>query len=105
VSRDLEDCLARLALYAEAGADMVFPTLVGPAELAEVRRRIDKPAMIVDMPGSLDEHRGAAIVLYYAFPDPGAARGASARSGLPIRQTAWWPGGIGKLPGIPLIGV
>ena len=68
VSRDLEDCIARLALYAEAGADMVFPTAVGPAELAEVRRRIDKPAMIVDMPGrSLDEHRGAAIVLYYAF--------------------------------------
>jgi methylisocitrate lyase len=68
VSRDLEDCLARLALYAEAGADMVFPTLVGPAELVEVRRRIDKPVMIVDMPGrSLDEHRGAAIVLYYAF--------------------------------------
>ena len=68
VARDLKDCIARLALYAEAGADMVFPTAVGPAELAEVRRRIDKPAMIVDMPGrSLDEHRGAAIVLYYAF--------------------------------------
>jgi methylisocitrate lyase len=68
VSRDLEDCLARLALYAEAGADMVFPTAVGPAELAEVRRRIDKPVMIVDMPGrTLEEHRGAAVVLYYAF--------------------------------------
>ncbi len=68
VSRDLEDCIARLALYAEAGADMVFPTAVGPAELAEVRRRIAKPAMIVDMPGrTLEEHRGAAIVLYYAF--------------------------------------
>ena len=68
VHRDLEDCIARLQLYAEAGADMVFPTAVGPAELAEVRGRIAKPAMIVDMPGrSLDEHRGAAIVLYYAF--------------------------------------
>lgn len=68
VGRDLEDCIARLALYAEAGADMVFPTLVGPAELAEVRRRIDKPAMIVDMPGRpLDEHRGASVVLFYAF--------------------------------------
>ncbi|MFL6570272.1 MAG: oxaloacetate decarboxylase [Burkholderiales bacterium] len=68
VSRDLEECIARLALYAEAGADMVFPTAVGPAELAEVRRRIDKPAMIVDMPGrSLEEHLGAAVVLYYAF--------------------------------------
>ena len=68
VARDLEDCIARLALYAEAGADMVFPTAVGPAELAEVRRRIDTPAMIVDMPGrTLEEHRGASIVLYYAF--------------------------------------
>lgn len=68
IHRDLEDCIARLQEYADAGADMVFPTLVGPAELAEVRRRIAKPVMIVDMPGStLDEHAGAAIVLYYAF--------------------------------------
>jgi 2-methylisocitrate lyase-like PEP mutase family enzyme len=68
VSRDLEGCIARLEAYAAAGADMVFPTAVGPAELAEVRRRIAKPVMIVDMPGrTLEEHRGAAIVLYYAF--------------------------------------
>jgi methylisocitrate lyase len=68
VHRDLEECIARLERYAAAGADMVFPTLVGPAELAEVRRRIAKPVMIVDMPGrSLAEHAGAAIVLYYAF--------------------------------------
>jgi 2-methylisocitrate lyase-like PEP mutase family enzyme len=38
------------------------------AELAAVRRRIAKPVMIVDMPGrTLEEHAGAAIVLYYAF--------------------------------------
>lgn len=68
VRRDLEDCIARLERYAAAGADMVFPTLVGPAELAEVRRRIARPVMIVDMPGrTLAEHAGAAIVLYYAF--------------------------------------
>lgn len=65
VNRDLEDCIARLQLYAEAGADMVFPTLVGGAELAEVRRRVSKPLMIVDNPG--EHHEGAAIVLYYAF--------------------------------------
>jgi methylisocitrate lyase len=65
VHRDLEDCIARLQLYAEAGADMVFPTLVGGAELAEVRRRVGKPLMIVDNPG--EHHEGAAIVLYYAF--------------------------------------
>lgn len=68
VHRDLEDCIARLERYAAAGADMVFPTLVGPAELAEVRRRIARPVMIVDMPGrTLAEHAGAAVVLYYAF--------------------------------------
>jgi 2-methylisocitrate lyase-like PEP mutase family enzyme len=68
VARDLEDCIARLTAYAEAGADMVFPTAVGPAELAEVRRRIAKPVMIIDMPGrSLEAHRGASVVLYYAF--------------------------------------
>ena len=65
VHRDLEDCIARLQLYAEAGADMVFPTLVGGRELAEVRRRVHKPLMIVDNPG--EQHEGAAIVLYYAF--------------------------------------
>ena len=68
IARDLDDCIARLNAYADAGADMVFPTLAGPAELAEVRRRVGKPAMVVDMPGRrLDEHRDAAIVLYYAF--------------------------------------
>jgi len=68
VSGDLEDSIARLRLYADAGADLVFPTLVGPAELAEVRRRVARPAMIVDMPGrALAEHQDAAVVLYYAF--------------------------------------
>ena len=62
VAGDLEDTIARLQLYAEAGADMVFPTLVGAAQLAEVRRRVDKPAMVVDL-----MHPDAAIVLHYAF--------------------------------------
>ena len=65
VHRDLDDCIARLQLYAEAGADMVFPTLVGAAELAEVRRRVAKPLMIVDVPG--EQTADAEIVLYYAF--------------------------------------
>jgi len=68
VARDLEECVARLQAYADAGADMVFPTMVGPAELAEVRRRIARPVMIVDMPGrTIAQHRAASIVLYYAF--------------------------------------
>lgn len=65
VHRDLDDCIARLSAYADAGADMVFPTLVGQAELAEVRRRIAKPVMIVN--NAEEKHEGAAIVLYYAF--------------------------------------
>ena len=65
VHRDLEDCIARLELYAAAGADMLFPTMVGPAELAEVHRRLAKPLMIVNNPEA--QHAGAAIVLYYAF--------------------------------------
>jgi 2-methylisocitrate lyase-like PEP mutase family enzyme len=65
VHRDLDDCIARLQRYADAGADMVFPTLVGPTELAEVRRRVAKPLMIVN--NAEDQHEGAAIVLYYAF--------------------------------------
>ena len=63
--RDLDDCIARLERYAAAGADMVFPTMVGPAELAEVRRRVGKPLMVVN--NADDRHEGAAIVLYYAF--------------------------------------
>ena len=65
VHRDLEDCIRRLQRYAEAGADMVFPTMVGPRELAEVRRRIERPIMIVN--NAEAKHAGAAIVLYYAF--------------------------------------
>ena len=68
LSQDLEDCIERLQAYADAGADMVFPTAVGAAELAEVRRRVQKPAMVVDIPGQpLAAHHDAAIVLFYAF--------------------------------------
>ncbi len=70
VSGDLEDAIARLQAYAAAGADMVFPTMVTPQQLAEVRRRVPKPAMVVDMKGTTladEERAGAAIVLYYGF--------------------------------------
>ena len=68
LSGDLEDCARRLQAYAEAGADLVFPTLADPAQLAQIRRRTGKPAMVVDMPGHpLADHKDAAIVLYYGF--------------------------------------
>ena len=44
VARDLEDCIARLALYAEAGADMVFPTAVGVPEISPDVAFTDRPA-------------------------------------------------------------
>jgi len=67
---DLEDTIRRLNAYSEAGADMVFPTMVDPAQLAEVRRRVPRPAMIVDMAGKTladEEQAGASVVLYYGF--------------------------------------
>ena len=65
---DLEDCARRLQAYADAGADLVFPTLADPQQLAEIRRRTGKPAMVVDMPGRpLADHKDASIVLYYGF--------------------------------------
>ena len=68
LSRDLEEAIRRLQAYAEAGADMVFPTAVGRAELAAVRLRVGKPAMIVDMPGEpLSAHEGASLVLFYGL--------------------------------------
>ena len=70
VGKELGEAVRRLKAYAEAGADLVFPTNATPAQLAEIRRRVDKPLMIVDLPkGTLDEEEkaGAAIVLYYGF--------------------------------------
>ena len=65
INKNLEECVTRLQRYAAAGADMVFPTMVGPRELAEVRRKISKPLMVVN--NAENKHPGAAIVLYYAF--------------------------------------
>ena len=70
VAGDFEDTVRRLEAYAAAGADLVFPTHVSAAQLTEVKRRIAKPAIIVDLPGGTladEERAGASIVLYYGF--------------------------------------
>jgi hypothetical protein len=70
VSKDLDDTVARLNAYAEAGADMVFPTMPPPPVLAQVRARLTRPVMVVDSPGyklADEAAAGAAIVLYYGF--------------------------------------
>jgi 2-methylisocitrate lyase-like PEP mutase family enzyme len=70
IGGELGDAVRRLESYAKAGADLVFPTLATPAQLAEIKRRTGKPLMIVDLPkGTLadEEKAGAAIVLYYGL--------------------------------------
>jgi 2-methylisocitrate lyase-like PEP mutase family enzyme len=70
IAGDFADTVRRLQAYADAGADLVFPTSVTAAQLAEVRRRVARPAMVVDMPGATladEERAGASIVLYYGF--------------------------------------
>jgi 2-methylisocitrate lyase-like PEP mutase family enzyme len=70
IGGELGDAVRRLEAYAKAGADLVFPTLATPAQLAEIRRRVKKPLMIVDLPGGTladEEQAGAAIVLYYGL--------------------------------------
>ena len=68
LSKDVEECIARLKAYTAAGADMVFPTLIPKEHFAAVRKETGRPLMIVDIPGEpLSSHEQAAIVLYYAF--------------------------------------
>ena len=70
IGGELGDALRRLEAYAKAGADLVFPTGATPAQLAEIKRRVGKPLMIVDLPGGTladEERAGASIVLYYGF--------------------------------------
>jgi 2-methylisocitrate lyase-like PEP mutase family enzyme len=70
IGGELGDAVRRLETYARAGADLVFPTYASPAQLAEIRRRVKKPLMILDMTqGALqdEERAGAALVLYFGF--------------------------------------
>ncbi|QQS12966.1 MAG: isocitrate lyase/PEP mutase family protein [Rhodospirillales bacterium] len=67
---DIDETVRRLALYADAGADMVFPTMVPPPALKAIRNRLTRPVMVVDSPGFTladETAAGADIVLYYGF--------------------------------------
>ena len=66
----LEDAVDRLAAYAAAGADLVFPAGVPSSAIATVRDRLPAPVCAVDSPGSTvarDEACGVKLVLYYAL--------------------------------------
>lgn len=70
IGGELGEAVRRLKAYADAGADLVFPTGASPQQLAELKRRVERPLMIVDLPkGTLAEEElaGASLVLYYGF--------------------------------------
>lgn len=67
---DTEEAVRRMAAFAEAGADMVFPAGLSPKSLAAIRPRLKAKVMITDTPGFTvadEEKAGADIVLYYAL--------------------------------------
>ncbi len=70
VTQDIEETIARLNAYAEAGADMLFPTMLPPPLLGQVRARLARPVMVVDSPGYTladETAAGASLVLYFGF--------------------------------------
>ena len=70
VTGDVDETVSRLNAYAEAGADMVFPTMLAPPKLKEIRASLSRPVMVVDTPGyalAAEAEAGASIVLYYGF--------------------------------------
>ena len=70
MAQDLEATITRLNAYAKAGADMLFPTMLPPPLLSEVRARLTRPVMVVDSPGYTladETAAGASLVLYFGF--------------------------------------
>ena len=68
--QDIEEAVARMQAYIDAGADMVFPSGVTPDQLAAVRARIGGPVVITDQRGYTvadEAAAGADMVLYYGF--------------------------------------
>ena len=67
---DLEDAIARMNAFTDAGADLVMPVGIGPKKLATLRSRIKGKIVITDTPGRSvadEEAAGADVVLYYGF--------------------------------------
>ena len=70
VTQDVEATIARLNAYAEAGADMLFPTMLPPPLLKQVGARLTRPVVVVDTPGYTladETAAGASLVLYFGF--------------------------------------
>jgi methylisocitrate lyase len=70
VSDNVEDAIARMNLFTDAGADLVMAPGLTPQKLTPVRSRINGKIVLVDTPGSSvadEEKAGADVVLYYGF--------------------------------------
>ena len=67
---DPVEAVLRMQAFAEAGADLVFPTGMTPPQILAVREKIGKPIVTVDTPGygfEDEEAAGISIVLYYGL--------------------------------------
>jgi methylisocitrate lyase len=70
VSDNVEDAIARMNLFTDAGADLVMAPGLTPQKLTPVRSRINGKIVLVDTPGCSvadEEKAGADVVLYYGF--------------------------------------
>jgi methylisocitrate lyase len=67
---DVEDAIARMNAFTDAGADLVMPVGIGPKKLASLRSRIKGKVVTTDTPGRSmadEEAAGVDVVIYYAF--------------------------------------
>lgn len=81
VHDDIDEALLRIQAFAEAGADIVFPTAIAPKTLEKIRDQIPCRVLVLgDLPPSSVaemEDAGADVVIYYAFCLLAAVRGVT----------------------------
>jgi methylisocitrate lyase len=77
---DPKEALRRLEAFAEAGADMLFPTGATPEMVAQFKAEVPGRYVVVDGPGHprfAGRRTAADLVLFYGFSLFAAARGLS----------------------------
>ena len=81
VHDDIDEALLRIQAFAEAGADIVFPSAIAPKTLEKIRDQIPCRVLVLgDLPPSSVaemEDAGADVVIYYAFCLLAAVRGVT----------------------------
>jgi methylisocitrate lyase len=79
--RDVEDAIARMNAFIEAGADLVMPVGISPVKLKGLRSRIQGKLVTTDTPGRSvadEEAAGVDVVLYYGLSLYAAYAGVTA---------------------------